>query len=287
MKDHQKPLVSIVIPYHEALSWLPETLDSVFAQSYKNFEVIIIDDGSKNFPLNRHQGILYTNEERRKKIRIYTQQNKGLAAARNAGIEKSVGEYIVPLDADDLLHPIFLEKCVEEFKRNPDVGFVYTGFVFFGDKKSHSRLQEYNFYILLQSNFLIATAMFLKKAWREVGGYDENMRGGMEDWEFWIRLGKHAWFGKLIPEYLFFYRQRKGSMFEGAFSDKKNVLRYIHAKHADLFSPSALNRVKKDWEKKLGAKAKIFYLLKSIFINETSPIFLQKSVRNLYYFIRR
>ncbi len=107
------PLVSVIIPAYNAENFIAKTLASVVAQTYRRLEILVVDDGSSD----RTQSIVQTMAQQDPRIKLFKQANAGVAAARNAGIDKAKGEYIAPIDADDLWHPETLEKLLIPFDR--------------------------------------------------------------------------------------------------------------------------------------------------------------------------
>ena len=148
----------------------------------------------------------------------------------------------------DTIEPTILEKCYEVISKEPELGFVYPYVHFFGNEDYVWENQEYNFYDLLWTNHPTLSALIRKKAWEEIGGYDENMKDGNEDWEFWIHLGKHGWFGKLLCEPLFNYRRHGESMLSGTELKYGSIVRYIRSKHKDLYEKESLRQIKKSLE---------------------------------------
>jgi len=199
--------------------------------------VIIVDDGSDD---SETLSVLQKIGNQYPEIQIIRQKNGGLASARNNGIKNSRGEFLMPLDADDTIEPEMLEKCYEEIVKNTKLGMVYTWVRFFGNDEAVWKSGEYNFYDFLCSNQATVSALVRKRAWEEVGGYDENMRDGYEDWEFWINLGKAGWFGKLICEPLFNYRRHGTFITSGAELKHDAIVKYIREKHGDLYSRKSL-----------------------------------------------
>jgi GT2 family glycosyltransferase len=143
-----------------------------------------------------------------------------------------------------------IEKCLAEIEKDEKLGFVYTNTRYFGEYNFVYRRQEYNFYDLLLANYIVATSLFRKKAWEDVGGYDENMKEGYEDWEFFIRLGKKGWHGRLIEEPLFFYRKHGKSVNYDARKQHDSIVEYIRGKHRNLYSKEGLLKIKKEWDEK-------------------------------------
>lgn len=201
------PTVSVIIPCYDHEKYLKEAIDSVFAQTYQDFEIIVVNDGSPGEPK------LILDEYWDPRLRLVEQENQGLSAARNAGIAGAHGRYILPLDADDKLDSTFLEKAVKIQKDRGGKVAVYSDFVAFWDngERSEQKLDDYDFKTLLTRAMMPCTVLYPKAAWTKVGGYKPEMKGGYEDWEFAISIGETGCFGVRIPEYLFYYRQHAGT----------------------------------------------------------------------------
>lgn len=199
--------VSVIIPCYNQGAYLDEAVDSVLDQTYEDFEIVIVNDGSTD----PHTIELLANYRRPKTGVLHT-VNQGLAAARNAGITAALGEYILPLDADDKIGPLYLEKAVAVLEGSPDVGIVYCLGRLFGAAERMVAAPEFSVRKMLFSNLIFASGFFRRADWRAVGGYNPNMRHGCEDWDFWlslIELGRTAY---RIPEVLFHYRIKEVSM---------------------------------------------------------------------------
>lgn len=258
-KSPKIPKISVIIPCYNYGRFIAETVESVLKQTFRDFEIIIVNDGSTD---KKTGEVLDKLKETYPEIKIIHQANGGPANARNNGIRISKGEYFLPLDADDTIEPTMLEKCYEEMSKNPKLGMIYTWVHFFGNDDAVWKNNDYNFFELLQSNQMTVSALARKKAWEDVGGYDENMRDGYEDWEFWIRLGKNGWYGKLIREALFNYRRHGESTNVGAELKHDSIVEYIRKKNRDLYSKESLEEIKKTWQsggrrnfsKNIGAK---------------------------------
>lgn len=201
------PKVSVVIPCYNQGQYLDEAVDSVLAQSYRDFEIVIVNDGSTDeFTCRLLAG--YT----RPQARVVATANQGLAAARNTGIGEALGEYILPLDADDRIGPDYLARAVGVLEENPETGIVYCLGELFGARTGRISAPAFSRRKMLLSNLIFATAMFRKSDWDRVGGYNTNMRHGCEDWDFWLSLVELGRKVHRIPEVLFFYRIREQSM---------------------------------------------------------------------------
>jgi glycosyltransferase involved in cell wall biosynthesis len=206
------PKVSIIIPAYNAMKYLPETVATVFQQTYEDYEVIIVNDGSTDDVAR------WVIEFNHPKIKLISQENQGLSGARNTGINNAQGDYIALLDADDLWHPTKLEKQVKLLDQSPEAGLVYTWTAlmnesgqltgrFFGAKdegKVWKKLIEFNV-VGCGSVPLIRRTCFEK-----VGLFDRNLRSFVEDWDLWLRIAPYFDF-KVVNEPLVYYRQLPSS----------------------------------------------------------------------------
>lgn len=236
------PSISIIIPCYNHGAYLMEAIDSVLASTFRDFEIIVVDDGS-----DEAETIAVLSEINRPKTRVMQQKNKGLPAARNAGINLSSGKYILCLDADDMVTPTLLEKSFQVLENCPKTGVVATLPQHFGDQNYIWRPIPFSFYQLLRENLLHATCLFRHNIWKTVGGYDENMRAGCEDWEFWIRVAKAGWKFARIDEPLFLYRKDGQSMVSETQKRRHEIFSYIQRKHPDLYAPSKQIALFKQW----------------------------------------
>lgn len=232
MSDY--PLISIIIPCYNVANTILETLDSALNQTYPNTEIIIIDDGSSDHLDQIIQPHLLTH----KNVHLYKQENKGLPAARNAGVLNSKGTYLVFLDGDDLLDKTFLAQCHNEFKKDSSVSLVYTDTILFEAKSGLLKLPRYSYQTLLIGNCIVATAMIRRDYFEDAGLYDESLKFE-EDWELWIRyLHKYPNVVK-IPKPLFYYRKRKT---RDSMTDNNKVQNvsdytklYVYNKHFEIY----------------------------------------------------
>jgi len=201
-------LVTIVVPCYNLAEWLPETLESIQSQVYKNWECIIIDDGSTDNTPQVSQN--WCSHDAR--FKYIHQKNQGLSAARNAGIAIASGTLILPLDSDDTIQPDYLAKTVERIQQSNDIRIVFTGVQLFGSINDRWEFCEFALSEFLFRNLIPCTALFYKEDWGKVGRYKTNMKGGFEDWDFWMSIVERGGQVSLVREYLFNYRQRSNSM---------------------------------------------------------------------------
>jgi glycosyltransferase involved in cell wall biosynthesis len=230
MSRRATPKVNVVVPCHDYAEFVAEAIESVLAQTYQDLALTLVDDGSTDGSLE-----IMRRYEHLPSVTIIEQKNEKVSRARNAGIEAVESEYVLTLDADDLIHPTFLAKTVSVLDADPSLGLVYTWMVYFGDQQLLIPNPEYDFRVLVQENFVNTTSLFRRRAWEDVGGFDPDI-GGYEDWEFWIALGEKGWYGKVVPEPLFFYRRHDASLVDSHDAMKDTILERIRAKHLALYS---------------------------------------------------
>ena len=178
--------VSVITPVYNAEKYISEAIESVLNQSYEDFEVIVIDDGSKDNTLS-------IIKKYNRKIRWKSQENKGQASAINEGIKMAKGEYVAYLDADDVCMPDRLEIQVKYLDERRNVGLVYSSFYQInssGEIQRFIRAHPYDDFVLLQEDYIArSTVMHRKKCLDEVGLFDESITGD-DDWDMWIRVSE-------------------------------------------------------------------------------------------------
>lgn len=201
------PKVSIIITCFNLGKYIKEAIDSVLIQTFQDFEIIIINDGSTDDETN---SILESLNH--SKIRVFNINNQGLANARNYGIELAAGKYILPLDADDKIAHSYLEKAIAVLESNQNIGIVYCQAEVFDQENYKWDLPEYELSRMLVDNLIFCSAFFQRDDWKSVGGYKISMIYGWEDYEFWLSIIELKRDVYRIPECLFFYRKRIDSM---------------------------------------------------------------------------
>lgn len=199
--------VSVLMPCFNHGAFVEEALESVLAQTRQDFEIIIVDDGSTDPATVEKMKILS-----RPRITVLRTENRGLPAARNHAATHASGEFFCALDADDRLGPAWFEKAVASLDGEPSIAFVSHWLQTFGDERWTWTPATCDLPAMLARNAVNGAALVRRAAFEAVGGYDEQMREGCEDWDFWLRLVERGFRGAIIPEVLFFYRRRAGSM---------------------------------------------------------------------------
>jgi glycosyltransferase involved in cell wall biosynthesis len=219
-KDASLPLVSVIIPAYNAARFIWQTLESVSLQTYKNIEIVVVNDGSTD-----DTAIMVGQfAERDQRVILIQQLNAGVAAARNCAIQNSQGEFVAPIDADDIWYPHKIEKQVERiFSASADIGLVYTWSAHIDEEGSltgglNAGDREGSVLIDLVYRDFIGNGsvpLIRRTCLDEVGGYNKSLRDrgaqGCEDWDIALRIAEHYKF-LVVPEILVGYRQAFGSM---------------------------------------------------------------------------
>jgi glycosyltransferase involved in cell wall biosynthesis len=249
MSNHYKvpysPLVSIIIPAYNAEKFIEKTLQSVLSQTYQNFEVIVVNDGSQD----QTATIVKATAQHDRRVILLQQANAGVATARNLAIQYSRGELIAPIDADDTWFPNNLEKQVQcLLNADTTVGMIYAWSVEIDEEDQFcggfhaSDFQGGIYTKLLYNNFIgNASAVLIRRdCLTELGGYNCNLRAqggqGCEDIELYLRIAEHNQI-KVVPEFLVGYRQVKNSMSCSYTSMAKSqhlVLEAVRKRHPEI-----------------------------------------------------
>ena len=194
--------LSIVVPCYNYANYVGECIQSVLDQSEKAHEIVVVDDESTD----------NTREVCGKYPVTYIwQKNGGLSGARNTGIKHATGDYIMCLDADDMLRP---DAIKEHMKIADEESIAQCGLLYFGGQVATFRPQGATLQTLLRTNSVYCNSVFPKKAWEEVGGYDESetMRLGLEDWLFWLELVAKGYKVKTSDYIALLYRRHGNAM---------------------------------------------------------------------------
>jgi len=222
-----KPKISIIIPCYNMGNFIDEAIQSV--QKYpddETYEIIVVNDGS-----DEPSTVKKLEEIETRGIRVIHQENKGLGNARNTGIEAAKAEYILPLDADNKILTEYILSGIELLENNTDIDIVYGNALFFGDENKINQVSEFSIEALLNKNYIDACAVYRKKAWETVGGYDEHMPTmGWEDWDFWLRAFFKGFKFKHIDKVLYEYRVRHDSMIQTTKNHQEELVDYIFNK---------------------------------------------------------
>lgn len=200
------PRVTLIVPCYDDGSYLDEAVTSALEQSFTDFEILIVDDGSTDPATVR-----LLDGYARPRTRVLRTPHRGVVAARNLAIAEAAGEYLMFFDADDQLHPALLAKATAALDADPRLGFASFWVKLFGDEEWEWRPESCDLATLLHDCSVATAALVRRRAVREVGGFDPAMELGHEDWDLWISILERGWTGVILPEVLFRYRRRAGS----------------------------------------------------------------------------
>lgn len=233
-KDPATPYVSILVPYYNMGRYLPDTLRSIRAQTFTDYEIILVDDGSTDAESRALLETLHAPD-----LHILRKPNGGLSSARNFGLRAARGRYVLPLDPDDLIQPTFLEKAVAVMDGTPGLAYVTSlvsyfvetpdqpvgGWIPWGTERDA---------LLAENVASTCTALMERQRIEEVGGYDEWLTA-YEDWDVFCALAERGLAGSVIPEPLFLYRLRPDSMTRSMRVDDRHAqMAYLCQKHPAL-----------------------------------------------------
>jgi glycosyltransferase involved in cell wall biosynthesis len=230
----QDPLVSVIMPAYNVAKTIAESIDSVLRQSYKNYELIVIDDGSSD---NTAEIVLTFKQKDSRLMLINLSKNGGLSNARNEGCRIARGEYIAFLDSDDLWLPEKLRKQIDFHLSNPDIHISHADYHFFDTAGIHKRPLKYLIdlkkdkegyiypQICYKNTIGVLTVMLRKDLLNDVGLFDTSLKT-MEDQDLWVRIGKKKKFG-YINEALAHYRLSESGISKQVGKYKKAYKRFI------------------------------------------------------------
>lgn len=243
-----KPKISIVIACYNDPN-IVTAVRSAYEQSLVEKEIIVVNDGSNQATFRAIRSVEQFIDI------IIDQKNQGQSIARNNGIRKAGGEFILNLDSDDFFEPEFCEKALDVFRNRSDVKIV-TCFARRFDKQGTIDIfkpQGGDVKNFLVANSALGSSMFRRRDWASCGGYEENLPIlGFEDWELYIQILKEGGTAHVIPEVLFNYQIRTNSTTSRIKNQKQDKYHQIVLKHKelyrenfDLFANELFSRIKK------------------------------------------
>lgn len=218
------PLVSVIVPLYNAAPYIGETLESVLASTYRPIEVVVVDDGSTDESLSRAQGFAEAHPE----VKVLTQPNAGVSAARNHAIREAKGELILPLDADDKIGRTYIEHALAAMQEG--VRIVGCRAEFIGAKSGEWRLPVFSRELLARKNMIPITSLFRKADWEKVGGFCEE-EIYREDWDFWLSMIELGGEYVRLDEVGLYYRVLPHSRRKSAKQQKRLIVDAINRRH--------------------------------------------------------
>ncbi len=222
------PLVSVIIPTYNREKIITRAIDSVMDQSYQDFEVIVLDDGSQD----KTKAVV---EAYGPKVRYFYQDNKGIAGARNGGMRHAEGEYLAFLDSDDYWLSAKLEKQMTLFAEHPEYGMVACQC---GSVQVDGAYREKNrpgksgwiLYDLFNKNFIrTSSAVITRPCLEKIGGFDESLREG-EEYDYWLRIAAEFAIG-FINEPLTVYVDNTDGMSTDSLTGRLHRLKVLEKKY--------------------------------------------------------
>ena len=205
----QSEKVSIVLPTYNHLEFLPTAIHGILKQTYNDFELIVVNDGSIDGTRE------YLDSLKEPRIRVIHQDNKRLPEALNTGFRAAHGELLTWISADNYCAPIFLEALVGALDAYPNAGFAYSAHAWIDNNEQVTGVhkdQDVSYHRLLVGNPGIASFMYRRICHEKVGWYDRDLEGA-EDWDYWLRIIEQFQ-TVYIPEVLYYYRRHKEAMTE-------------------------------------------------------------------------
>lgn len=264
----RQPSVSVIVPCFNQGATLKETIDSVLSQSFQDFEIVIVNDGSTDHYTNQ---LLETYCK--PKTKVITTLNCGVAEARNTGIRHSMGRYILPLDADDRISLDYLARAVSILDARPEVLLVYSDAEYFGEMTGAIDLPAFSREEMLSRNLIFNSAFFRKSDFEKTRGYDYRVYV-YEDWDFWLTLLELHAEGEVyrIPETHFYYRISAASTLRSRDeASRRYSVMQLYLNHHALFEkhgirPLALASTHAGYAGRTGADIPALGLKKSTYI---------------------
>jgi glycosyltransferase involved in cell wall biosynthesis len=234
-----RPAVSVIVPCYNGARFLDSLMASLGSQTFRDFEIVIVDDGSDDEETRRKLASLTG------RARVIRQDNRGPAAARNTAIRAAFADIVAMVDCDDTVDPDFLAETVPRLVAAPsDIGMIVTHARLTGAASGVSR-SYFNRFDLLFTNTLSVALVLRKSCWLAVGGYDESMREGYEDWDFSLRLAEADVRAIEVPKPLYNYYIHSVSRSSSVNGNRlhASLWRTIRHKHAQSFSLAAMVRL--------------------------------------------
>jgi glycosyltransferase involved in cell wall biosynthesis len=229
----ETPKISVLIPCYNLGEFLDEAVDSVLRQTYQDFEIVVVDDGSTDAETRA-----LLADYQRPKTRVIRAAHGGVSAARNLAIARTTGPYLCALDADDRLEPSYFEKAVAVLEAEPATTFVSCWLRTFGTESWEWKPERCDLPTLLWEDTILTASLVRRDAVVAVGGYDTQMPiQGLEDWDLWLTLAEHGCRGVILREVLFNYRRRPGSLSTVSWNGSGHLplMQYRLAKHERLY----------------------------------------------------
>lgn len=236
-----KPDISIIMPCYNQAKYIGEAIDSVLNQTFTDWELILVDDGSTDDSYSIINE--YVNRDRR--IVCFRQANGGPSKARNQGAKNAFGKYLLFFDSDDKLASTYIEHGVQYLEANEKCAVFYPRVKYFGSRNDEELLRYTSYKDLLCKSSILCTSIIRKKDFDRIEGFDETMIG-FEDWEMFIRLLYHNDVVHQSSDILFFYRMHReeGGVNVQAICNSDQLTAYIYNKNQAIYNEYFGNPIK-------------------------------------------
>ena len=221
-----KPLVSVIVPMYNAAPFVGEALESIVASTYRPIEVIVVDDGSTDDSLHVAQAFAREHKE----VIVRSQPNSGASVARNNAIRVSHGKYILPVDADNRIHPLYIAEAEAVLETRQEVRVVSCRAEFFGDRTGEWIVPPFSKQTLARKNMIDTCAMYRRCDWDKTPGYMTTCTA-REDWDMWLSLFELGGEFVRLPDIRLYYRVRKGSKRMQDRALKRKLVDEINRRH--------------------------------------------------------
>jgi hypothetical protein len=286
MEFKSSPLISVIVPCFNSGRTIKRTILSISKQTWFKKEIIIVNDGSTDqFTINTLKEL-----KDQKIVKLINQENKGLASARNKGVNESSGSFLFFLDADDWIEPNGLEKMFLHLMRNKKFGYVFPDIHLEGKRRGFIK-KEFNFFEQLFLNQIPYCIFISKNNFINYGIYDENMKLGYEDWDLNIKLGKNNIFGKRLPIPIFHYDvQDSGMLLSKSIKNHIIIWKSIKAKNRSIYKIDSLLSQWFLWRKKSSFYPLNIYFVWYLILNIMPEYFSLKlflALRKINVFLKR
>ena len=203
-----QPTVSIILPTYNQAQYLSAAFDGILAQTYRDFELIVVNDGSTD-----ETSRIVSEYRGRKPFRLIETENRGLPSALNRGFREASGSYLTWTSSDNIMLPRMLESLVQALDNDPEIGLAYADWYLIdqdGQILSTARSRKFDRLLLLRDDYINACFLYRRECQARVGEYNTTLSGS-EDWDYWLRIAKHFRM-KHVPEVLYKFRVHSQSM---------------------------------------------------------------------------
>lgn len=245
--DPPAPTVSVIIPCYGQAEFLGDAVASVVAQTWTDWEIVIVDDGSTDDTAGTALRLVERYPDHR--IRLLSQPNQGVSVARNNGIATSTGRYILPLDADDMIQPEMLKRTVALLEAKRSVSIAYTDFQETGKSNLIVHAGTWDADLLCYFNQVGYCSLYRRGVWAITGGYNSKQHD-YEDWDFWLTCIEKGLAAQRIAEPLFLYSVRTGTRTDAATLRHGDLVRELAQNHPALFTRGLRFRHFVDWKRR-------------------------------------